>query len=143
MQLVRQLLGDPVLVYHLFAAFDMAGERKLDAVQASAAAPALLLPLRSAALRPPLACLLQPRAAPGRAWGGAGLVQALCRAAGEVVDATLKATNKDPEDDPPLDVVAGLYCDRTAGDHSARSAVRSRQGRRGASRLRLTRPLAG
>jgi hypothetical protein len=101
MQLVRQLLGDPVLVYHLFAAFDMAGERKLDAVQA------------------------------------------LCRAAGEVVDATLKATNKDPEDDPPLDVVAGLYCDRTAGDHSARSAVRSRQGRRGASRLRLTRPLAG
>ncbi len=42
--------------------------------------------------------------------------QALCRAAGEVVDATLKALNKDPEDDPPLDVVAGLYCDRTAGD---------------------------
>lgn len=42
-------------------------------------------------------------------------VQALCRAAGEVVDATLKAVNKDPEDDPPLDVVAGLYCDRTAG----------------------------
>lgn len=79
----------------------------------------------------------------GRAWGGAGVVQALCRAAGEVVDATLKATNKDPEDDPPLDIVAGLYCDRTAGDHSARSAVRSRQGRRGASRLRLTRPLAG
>jgi hypothetical protein len=32
-----------------------------------------------------------------------------------VVDATLKAVNKDPEDDPPLDVVAGLYSDKTAG----------------------------
>lgn len=27
----------------------------------------------------------------------------------------LKASNKDPEDDPPLDVVAALYSDRTAG----------------------------
>ena len=42
-------------------------------------------------------------------------VQALCRAAGEVVDAMLKAVNKDPEDEPPLDVVAGLYSDKTAG----------------------------
>ena len=42
-------------------------------------------------------------------------LQALCRGAGEVVDATLKAVNKDPEDDPPLDVVAGLYSDKTAG----------------------------
>lgn len=73
MQLVRQLLGDPLLAYHLFATYDMSVERKLDAVQA------------------------------------------LCRAAGEVVDATFKAVNKDPEDDPPLDVVAGLYSDKTAG----------------------------
>lgn len=43
------------------------------------------------------------------------VVQALCRAAGEVVDAMLKAVNKDPEDEPPLDVVAGLYSDKTAG----------------------------
>ena len=42
-------------------------------------------------------------------------LQALCRAAGEVVEATLKAVNKDPEDEPPLDVVAGLYSDKTAG----------------------------
>ena len=43
-------------------------------------------------------------------------VQALCRAAGEVVDAMLKAVNKDPEDEPLLDVVAGLYSDKTAGE---------------------------
>ncbi|KAL4423762.1 hypothetical protein ABPG75_001063 [Micractinium tetrahymenae] len=73
MQLVRTLLADPLLAYHLFATYDLAVERKLDAVQS------------------------------------------LCRAAGEVVDATLKAVNKDPEDEPPLDVVAVLYSDKTAG----------------------------
>jgi hypothetical protein len=56
-------------------------------------------------------------------------VQALCRAAGEVVDAMLKAVNKDPEDEPPLDVVAGLYSDKTAGAWRAcgwcRGAVRT------------------
>lgn len=34
MQLVRTLLADPLLVYNLFAAYDLAVERKLDAVQA-------------------------------------------------------------------------------------------------------------
>lgn len=33
MQLVRSLLGDPVLTYHLFASYDLAVDRKLDAVQ--------------------------------------------------------------------------------------------------------------
>lgn len=47
--------------------------------------------------------------------GCVGCLQSLCRAAGEVVDATLKAVNKDPEDEPPLDVVAALYSDKTAG----------------------------
>lgn len=34
MQLVRTLLADPLLVYNLFAAYDLAVDRKLDAVQA-------------------------------------------------------------------------------------------------------------
>lgn len=46
----------------------------------------------------------------------AGCLQSLCRAAGEVVDATLKAVNKDPEDEPLLEVVAALYSDKTAGE---------------------------
>jgi len=33
MQLVRQLLADPLLMYHLFATYDLSVERKLDAVQ--------------------------------------------------------------------------------------------------------------
>jgi hypothetical protein len=35
MQLVRQLLGDPLLTYHLFRAYDLAPERQLNAVQVS------------------------------------------------------------------------------------------------------------
>ena len=37
MQLVRSLLSDPVLTYHLFAAYDLAADRKLDAVQVGGA----------------------------------------------------------------------------------------------------------
>ncbi len=33
MQLVRSLLSDPVVTYHLFASYDLAVDRKLDAVQ--------------------------------------------------------------------------------------------------------------
>ena len=33
MQLVRSVLADPPLTYHLFACYDMTAERKLDAVQ--------------------------------------------------------------------------------------------------------------
>lgn len=74
MQLVRSLLSDPVLTYHLFASYDLAVDRKLDAVQS------------------------------------------LCGAANEVIEATLAAAiNKDPEDEPPLEVVAALYSDKTAG----------------------------
>lgn len=32
------------------------------------------------------------------------------------MDATLKAVNKDPEDEPPLEVVAALYSDKAAGE---------------------------
>ena len=35
MQLLRQLLADPLVTYHLFASYDLSVERKLDAVQAS------------------------------------------------------------------------------------------------------------
>ena len=43
--------------------------------------------------------------------------QSLCGAANEVIDATLSAAaNKDPEDEPPLAVVAALYSDKTAGE---------------------------
>lgn len=38
MQLVRSLLSDPVLTYHLFASYDLAVDRKLDAVQVGSAA---------------------------------------------------------------------------------------------------------
>lgn len=41
MQLVRQLLADPLVTYHLFASYDFSVERKLDAVQASGGPPAL------------------------------------------------------------------------------------------------------
>lgn len=34
MQLVHQLLADPLLMYHLFATYDLSAERKLHAVQA-------------------------------------------------------------------------------------------------------------
>ncbi len=44
-------------------------------------------------------------------------LQSLCGAANEVIEATLAAAaNKDPEDEPPLDVVAVLYSDKTAGE---------------------------
>lgn len=33
MQLVRQLLADPLLMYHLFANYDLSTELKLNAVQ--------------------------------------------------------------------------------------------------------------
>lgn len=42
-------------------------------------------------------------------------LQALCQAAGEVVDAVVKPLNKDIEEYPLLDVVAGLYSDKTTG----------------------------
>lgn len=51
-------------------------------------------------------------------------MQALCQAAGDVVDAMLKSVNKDPEDDPPLEILAGLYSDKTAGAVVARPACR-------------------
>jgi hypothetical protein len=83
MQLVRSLLGDPVLTYHLFASYDLAVDRKLDAVQS------------------------------------------LCGAANEVIQATLTAAaNKDPEDEPPLDVVATLYSDKTAGEACRADEIR-------------------
>lgn len=37
MQLVRTLLADRLLAYHLFATYDLAAERKLDAVQVRSA----------------------------------------------------------------------------------------------------------
>lgn len=64
------------------------------------------------------------------------LPQALCKAAGDVIDSTLSAVNKDPEDEPPLDMVASLYSDKTAG------VCRGAQGKgaRGdAGRCRVTR----
>lgn len=36
-----------------------------------------------------------------------------------MVDATLKAVNKDPEDEPLLEVVAALYSDKTAGEDNS------------------------
>ena len=42
MQLVRQLLADPLVTYHLFASYDLSVERKLDAVQASHASHACM-----------------------------------------------------------------------------------------------------
>ena len=43
-------------------------------------------------------------------------LQSLCGAANEVIEATLAAAaNKDPEDEAPLEVVAALYSDKTAG----------------------------
>eukprot|EP00887_Chlorella_sp_A99_P002554 scaffold6.g2554.t1 len=42
-------------------------------------------------------------------------VQAMIARAGEVVEATLSAANKDPEDEPPVEVVSSLYTARTAG----------------------------
>jgi hypothetical protein len=32
-----------------------------------------------------------------------------------VVDGALRALGKDPEDEPPLEMVAALYSDKTAG----------------------------
>ena len=39
----------------------------------------------------------------------------MCRVAGDVIEGLLKGVGKDPEDEPLLDVVAGLYSDKTAG----------------------------
>lgn len=38
MQVVRHLLADPLVTYHLFSTFDMCAERRLDAVQVKAQA---------------------------------------------------------------------------------------------------------
>lgn len=48
MQLVRQVLADPLLTYHLFSGYDLSAERKLDAVQARPAHSLCLLPLLAA-----------------------------------------------------------------------------------------------
>lgn len=54
---------------------------------------------------------LAPHLCPRRA-----ALQALCQAAGDVIDAALAAAaSRDPEDDPPLEAVAALYSDKTAG----------------------------
>lgn len=54
-------------------------------------------------------------------------LQSLCGAANEVIEATLTAAaNKDPEDEPPLAVVAALYSDKTAGVWGPRIAEKER-----------------
>lgn len=74
MQLVKQLLADPFLMYYLFQSYDLQQENTL------------------------------------------GVVQAMIACASEVVEATLNAVNKDPEDEPPVEVVSALYAARTAGE---------------------------
>ena len=57
MQLVRQLLGDPLLTYHLVATYDLTAERHLDLVQASGGLPHPAMLVLAALLR--LLCCMQ------------------------------------------------------------------------------------
>lgn len=134
MQLLRSILSDPALTYHLFTAYDMAVERKLDAVQVGGVdrKEGGRVAHSTDGCRPHSRCApptAQPRLKPFL-HSRAAAVQSLCKAAVEVIDATLAAAaSRDPEDEPPLDVVAALYSDKTAGGLGLAGRVQATAGR--------------
>lgn len=124
MQLVRSVLSDPALSYHLFACYDLNGERKLDAVQVrrlrgGSRGAARLLPGAAAAAASAAGRLMVQPAACSRLANALCCphrLQALCQAAGDVIESMLSAAaSRDLEDEPQLEVVASLYSDKTAG----------------------------